>query len=55
MDESQEARQRLAATTELLESEGGATSTGGAADELGDWLAGYFQLVSSPLFWENKS
>jgi len=35
-------RQRLAATAELLDGGDGATSTG-VADELGDWLAGYFQ------------
>jgi len=47
MDETREVRQRLAASAELLEGAEGATSTG-VADELGDWLVGYFQLVSSP-------
>ena len=47
VDETREVRQRLAATAELLEGGEGA----GVANEFGDWLAGYFQLVSlSPLF-----
>ena len=46
VDESREVRQRLAATVELLEGGEGATYAGVAA-EFGDWLAGYFQLVSS--------
>ena len=44
MDETQEVRQRLAATVELLEGGEGATCAG-VANEFGDWLAGYFQLV----------
>ena len=46
MDEIRQVRQRLAAAAELLEGGEGATSTG-VANELGDWLAGYFQLVST--------
>lgn len=50
MDETREVRQRLTATGELLEGGEGATYAG-VAGEFGDWLAGYFQLVSSfPLF-----
>ncbi|KAI9438315.1 origin recognition complex subunit 3 N-terminus-domain-containing protein [Lactarius indigo] len=42
MNEIREVRQRLAASSELLEGAEGATSTG-VADEFGDWLVGYFQ------------
>ncbi|KAH9064536.1 origin recognition complex subunit 3 N-terminus-domain-containing protein [Lactarius vividus] len=40
IDETREVRQRLTASTELLE---GAEASTGVADEFGDWLAGYFQ------------
>ena len=50
VDQTREVRQRLAATAELLEGGEGAIYAG-VANEFGDWLAGYFQLVSlSPLF-----
>ena len=42
MDEIREVRQRLAAAAEASEGGEGITSTG-VADELGDWLVGYFQ------------
>jgi hypothetical protein len=53
MDETREVHQRLAATAELLEGGEGATSAG-VADEFGDWLAGYFQLVSLPPPFQQK-
>lgn len=47
MGETQEVRQRLAAAAELFEGGEGATTTR-VADEFGDWLVGYFQLVLFP-------
>jgi hypothetical protein len=40
-------KQRVATTAELLEDDGEGADSAQIADEFGDWLIGYFQLVSS--------